>query len=394
MIFNTHIGNAQMTNIGDMHVRSGVEVSVFSDMINTSNGRLTNNGNLYFHRNFTNNGVVNFSNGNTTGTITFNGDVNQRLDGTGTTWLYNLKINNNTTHNPIALAKKIQIYGNVDLIDGVIEELSNGIISFVNNTGYTNISNDSFIDGKVHKIGNEAFTFPIGDENSGTFLYRMASISAPSASGAAFSATYKWENSDTNYSHDQKEGSILNINANEYWIIESVQGTEIVDITLSWNMQTTPANLLSDPKELIIVRWNGNTWVDEGGSVAINNNTITTTPTGYGVFTLARKIDVSNSDDFPNAFSPNGDGINETFVIPGLAKQYPNFTMKIYNRYGSLVYDYKNNGNTNPNWWNGKSQGKLNVGNGDTVPAGTYWYIIDPNDGKQKPIQKWLYLNK
>ena len=35
----------------------------------------------------------------------------------------------------------------------------------------------------------------------------------------------------------------------------------------------------------------------------------------------------------PEGFSPNNDGINDTFSIPGLAEQYDNFNLKIFNHY-------------------------------------------------------------
>ncbi|MCZ2223230.1 MAG: PKD domain-containing protein [Chitinophagales bacterium] len=68
----------------------------------------------------------------------------------------------------------------------------------------------------------------------------------------------------------------------------------------------------------------------------------------------------------PNAFSPNGDGINDTWVIENL-NDYVNVSVEIFNRYGQLIYK-TNNGYTTP--WDGKVNGK-------PVPVGVYYYIID-----------------
>lgn len=68
----------------------------------------------------------------------------------------------------------------------------------------------------------------------------------------------------------------------------------------------------------------------------------------------------------PNAFSPNGDGINDTWVIQNL-QDYVNISVEIFNRYGQLVYK-ANNGYPQP--WDGKVNGK-------PVPVGVYYYIID-----------------
>jgi gliding motility-associated-like protein len=71
-----------------------------------------------------------------------------------------------------------------------------------------------------------------------------------------------------------------------------------------------------------------------------------------------------------NAFSPNADGDNDFWIIGNIEK-FPENSLFIYNRYGREVYrakPYINN-------WSGRSQG-------EEVPAGTYYYIIDTGTGK------------
>jgi gliding motility-associated-like protein len=94
----------------------------------------------------------------------------------------------------------------------------------------------------------------------------------------------------------------------------------------------------------------------------------------------------------PNGFSPNGDGENDLFSIPGL-DQYPNFKMKIFDRWGNMVYHYENNGSGSPQWWDGHAKGSMVLSDGQRVPAGTYYYMIDYNDGGTKPIKGWVYVN-
>jgi gliding motility-associated-like protein len=73
----------------------------------------------------------------------------------------------------------------------------------------------------------------------------------------------------------------------------------------------------------------------------------------------------------PNAFSPNGDGINDVWRIDYL-DSYQGATVDIFNRYGQKVYSSL--GYSTP--WNGKYNGK-------TLPVGTYYYIINPKNGRQ-----------
>ncbi|WP_293895890.1 gliding motility-associated C-terminal domain-containing protein, partial [Flavobacterium sp.] len=92
----------------------------------------------------------------------------------------------------------------------------------------------------------------------------------------------------------------------------------------------------------------------------------------------------------PDGFSPNNDGINDTFEIPDLAIHYPNFKLEIYNRYGSLVYT----GNRNKENWGGTTtESGLKLGD-KLLPTGVYFYILNFNDGTRKAIQGRVYLNR
>ena len=99
------------------------------------------------------------------------------------------------------------------------------------------------------------------------------------------------------------------------------------------------------------------------------------------------------SDVIPNTFTPNGDGVNDTFEIPALL-QYLDFKLEIFNRWGNKVYDYSNNGNVSPIWWDGYSDGRLTLNDNKPLPIATYFYIIDFNDGLTAPKQGWVYLNR
>jgi len=74
----------------------------------------------------------------------------------------------------------------------------------------------------------------------------------------------------------------------------------------------------------------------------------------------------------PNTFTPNGDGINDVWDIKYLYL-YHYASVKIYNRYGSLLFQSK--GYDEP--WDGKYKGQV-------VPTGTYYYVI--NMGIHTPL--------
>lgn len=81
-----------------------------------------------------------------------------------------------------------------------------------------------------------------------------------------------------------------------------------------------------------------------------------------------------------NVFSPNGDGINDVWAIP-YADIFDNLEIKIYNRWGALVWSAK--GTDAKRGWNGKNR------NGKDLPFGTYYYVINFNvqgSTKWKPV--------
>lgn len=89
----------------------------------------------------------------------------------------------------------------------------------------------------------------------------------------------------------------------------------------------------------------------------------------YGQATLTPDCEVIVI--MPNAFTPNGDGIND-FLDLGLIDIFPGNQLTIYNRWGRMVLDetdYQND-------WNGGDES-----------AGTYFYVLDLND-PEKPVQK------
>ncbi|OOG77698.1 gliding motility-associated C-terminal domain-containing protein [Flavobacterium sp. A45] len=90
----------------------------------------------------------------------------------------------------------------------------------------------------------------------------------------------------------------------------------------------------------------------------------------------------------PDGFSPNGDGINDTFQIIDVEFSFPNYTLEIFNRYGNVLFK----GDINKPDWNGKNSNSSFI-DGD-APAGVYFYIINYNKDNLPPKQGQLYLNR
>ena len=82
------------------------------------------------------------------------------------------------------------------------------------------------------------------------------------------------------------------------------------------------------------------------------------------------------------AFTPNGDGNNDSWVIPGI-ENFPQNIVRVYNRWGHEVFAAKSYQND----WQG-----FYKDNREQLPAGSYLYVIDLGDGSA-PLQGWVFLN-
>ena len=90
-------------------------------------------------------------------------------------------------------------------------------------------------------------------------------------------------------------------------------------------------------------------------------------------------VRVLKTVEIPNAFSPNHDYVNDTWDIRYL-NDYKNFTVNVFSRFGVKVFSSV--GAYEP--WDGKS-------NGEDLPAGVYFYVVEPKSGR-KPLTGYVTL--
>jgi gliding motility-associated-like protein len=90
----------------------------------------------------------------------------------------------------------------------------------------------------------------------------------------------------------------------------------------------------------------------------------------------------------PQAFTPDGDNTNDTFVIPGI-ENYPKNKLTIYNRWGNEVFFAEGYYNT----WNGTANRGIVIGDAQ-LPTGTYYYILDLNGDGETIYKGYVYLKR
>ncbi|WP_294675628.1 Ig-like domain-containing protein [uncultured Fluviicola sp.] len=92
--------------------------------------------------------------------------------------------------------------------------------------------------------------------------------------------------------------------------------------------------------------------------------------------------------DISNAFTPDGDGINDVWVIKGI-ESYPDNQLTVFNRWGNVVFSADGYLNT----WDGTSNSSLNVG-GTELPTGTYFYVLDTKDESAGVLKGYVYIQR
>lgn len=378
-------GVAQTVNEGILTVLPDTEVSTLYSFSNEEDAVVKNDGDFYFYAHFNNEGVYTFDDKRKSSYAVFQpyegvGSA-QDITGTAPSEFYDVLFNNPTSVRAFELKNDMSVSGTANFNDGIVQiDSLQGAMVFQKGASSINVSDKSHADGEVEKIGNEAFTYPIGDAE----MYRFAKISAPKTMQDAFLGKYYFKNSNANQPHSSRAGVIELIDNKEYWTIERDDETKSdIILTLSWDPRTTPNDLLKNAeKELRIIRWDRsqNLWVDEGGIVDMNAKTVTspTTVDGYGIFTLGtvkEQLILEGDVVIYNAVTPNGDGFNDHFVIDNI-ERFPNNKVEVFNRWGVKVYSTTGYNNTDNNF-KGYSDGRITINKGEQLSSGTYYYIVE-----------------
>ncbi|RXM42176.1 gliding motility-associated C-terminal domain-containing protein, partial [Flavobacterium sp. YO12] len=164
------------------------------------------------------------------------------------------------------------------------------------------------------------------------------------------------------------------------------------------------------------------TWVDTNNTNALQGSTLNALGLALGTYIFEYRIkddkcprtialNMEINDDCKvlpcgnivvhNAFSPNGDGKNDVFVIDSIDDLtcYPGNTVEIYNRWGILVFETTNY-NNETNAFDGTSRGRTTVKKSEGLPTGTYFYILNykslngNNEVQNNKKDGYLYLSK
>lgn len=384
-------------NKGSVYIGPESQIYIPGELVNFSSAEFINDGQVFLFGNFHNEGIMDFF--LPTGATHFVGQQPQQISGAEESYLQDVYFDNTSSRMPFQLSGAISVNGIAFFRNGIVDqETYGGSFSFGAEADQKGASAKTHIHGTVIRYGNRDFSFPVGDSEHSRPLW----VYGLPASKEQYEVTYVSENPDKKFPHKMRADVIELINDQEYWVLEKTGGEEIM-ISLSWNSAITPAGIFAEPQEetITIVRWDEETnmWVDEGGEVDTGRQTVTTAIAKDGIFTLGRvKTDRILPCDLViyNAVTPNGDGVNDFFLIDQSNTQCAtNLHVQIFNQWGSKVYEEKDYG-INGRVFNGYSNQKLTINGSKKLPTGFYFFVLEYEmSGPKGPerVTKTGYIN-
>ena len=263
-----------------------------------------------------------------------------------------------------------------------------GVVSFAPHSNWEGADHSTHIDGNVKVYNPTHFIFPTGHDG----VFQPFALSGATGVNALV-VDYR----NQAHSNLTPTTGLIKIHPLHYWGVQGASGSARVELT--WNTFSQLDTFIEDAalNDLTIVGYKDGVWellaskVEESATTLsgqiTSSDLVALTP--YSAFALGLK-GISDGDggteEMPRVaegISPNGDGVNDTWVIHGI-QNYPNAQIYVHNRTGEVVYQALNGYNND--WigdWNET---------GKTLPSAPYFYTIDLDADGKIDLHGWLYI--
>ena len=203
--------------------------------------------------------------------------------GTAAVLIPNLQLNK-SSGTALTLNSPLYISNNLDLSNGIINSNTTNFLQLNDNATVTGAGTASNVNGVVQKAGDDAFSFPIGTATT----FNPVAMSAPAGASDIFSAEYKSGNPYNPASH---AATVAKVSDCEHWIINRLNGSSNVTLTFTYDQPCAGPGYVTNPANVHIVHWNGNSWDDLGNGGYSGGLTGTVTTAGpvssFSPFTIA-----------------------------------------------------------------------------------------------------------
>lgn len=272
----------------------------------------------------------------------------------------------------------------------IITDRSNnyGLVAFGPDAQWSNADHNAHVNGYTRMFNEEAFSFPSGHDNIFQPL-RITRINQHTIVDIAYS--------HIGHSNLTAEIGIEKVSDEFYW---TAFGDDPAYVSLSWNSFSNIDKLTDNNLDRLgIAGYDGTVWriieagldsahFEDNSNVSLLSGSITSkNPVfleGYDAFTLVA-VGAENILKISQGFTPNGDGINDTWYIENI-ENYPNAKIYVYSRWDREVYTSLGN---YQNDWNG-----IYKNNQEPVPDGSYAYVIDLDGDDEMDLAGWIYVTR
>ena len=365
------IGQEAFHNFGDIQIHDQGQIGFHIDLVN--DGDFDNNL-----------GLAGF----------YNTQQELFISGNNQPIFYNMEVD---VEDDLILEVSTGVSNFLEFLDGRIitprEDISTHL-DFTNNGNYLGESDPTHVDGYINNDGELDFKFPIGDD----FRLRTMTVLRQDDRFATFTGAYFFEDPNNPstlgnaLTSSNFQNSLSIISEVEYWDLD---GTRPVQVTLTWDELSEIETLADDLSFLRVVGFSPrlNQWVNLGNSILSGSQEegqITSDifePNLYTALTIGSIFKANGTIEPYNIFTPDGDGVNDTFVIEGI-ETIPNNELIIFNRWGVEVYRKKNYDNS----FAGISDGRVTIDDSSELPVGTYYYVLEIPG--QKDLAGPFYINR
>ncbi len=238
------------------------------------------------------------------------------------------------------------------------------------------------------------------------------SITSDITQNGTYTIVRTWNVSDA-CTNSQTYTQTINVSISNYIQAATINDTFCnSDSTLNVNLNTNLQVLFPNTPV------NG-VWIDTDNTNELSNGIFTPFELPNGSYTFTYKIVDGNCTrliniivpvnasacivlpcvtlEINNAFSPDGDGINEEFVIQNITDSecYSDNKVEIFNRWGIKVFETENYNNTDKAF-RGISEGRGTINAGEKLPSGVYYYFLSYkiSDGGTVTKNGYLYMSK
>lgn len=262
LIFSVTQSMAQTfwVNNGYTYIDTNTIINI-THLRNNASGKVDLQGTLNLTGSIVNNSSTNVFEGE--GYVNLIGSNQQEIKGNNSVTFPNVKFHN-SGHFDILVNIQIDISAN--LLDGILFIDDSKQMTFDTDAIYSGSGANAYVDGKVTKIGNSDFIFPVGDNGK----FARIAVSSLGASSQTFTAEY-FKAGHFDYANFNTT-NINDVSSMEYWNLNRSAGSTGVNVSLYWDDGSWSG--IGSIDDVYMVHYN-NEWAETGMSPTRNGNSFT-----------------------------------------------------------------------------------------------------------------------